>query len=53
MLYLQHYLLLSVIIIGNYYFIIDNYCYYHGKTNFSSNINEVIRPVLIFYYFLR
>ena len=29
--------------------IIDNY--YHDKINFSSNINEVIRPVLNFLFF--
>ena len=27
----------------------DNY--YHDKINFSSNINEVIRPVLNFFFF--
>ena len=45
-----------LVIINDYYWwlfvIIDNY--YHGKVNFSSNINEVLRPVLNFlFFFLR
>ena len=44
MIIIDDYLLLLIIIIDNYY---------HDKINFSSNINEVIRPVLNFLFFLR
>ena len=42
MIIIDDYLLLSIIVIDNYY---------HDKINFSSNINEVIRPVLNFLFF--
>ena len=42
MIIIDDYLLLLIIIIDNYY---------HDKINFSSNINEVIRPVLNFLFF--
>ena len=50
----DYYWLLMMIIIDDYYLwllliIIDDY--YGDKTNFSGSINEVIRSVLLFFFY--